>query len=187
MTCPNLVGFDKLLTTMLDLSCVSVSVVSARVRGGCGYTDTPIHGPIDAGSENPSEGSTAPTDKIAALPPEIIRGLETLLAMPTPGDFAPKRWAMSIAVAIRLAEDWGARALALGWSTEDLFGLHPSSPHIRFDAMGLAFMLGSADRVIAMSTSMAVTRKPTGSTVVFRRRPDPCDSVPAWRLCLHAA
>ena len=71
-----------------------------------------------------------------------------------------ERWRRCLIDAQRFLAEWGDKALALGWSANDLFGLHepPAKPHptyarlSRYDAMGLLWLL-QGRRVIVLTPS----------------------------------
>jgi hypothetical protein len=63
--------------------------------------------------------------------------------------------------ASRFVDQWGGQAAALGWSTLDVFGCHPTRPADRYDAMGLVWMIADAE-VVAMGAEIANLRKATG-------------------------
>ena len=52
-----------------------------------------------------------------------------------------KRWEQAKHDAIEFLADWGDQAAELGWSADDLFGLHPTAPLARYDVMGLIWLL----------------------------------------------
>ena len=52
-----------------------------------------------------------------------------------------KRWQQAKHDAIEFLTDWGDQVAELGWSASDLFGLHPTAPLARYDAMGLIWLL----------------------------------------------
>lgn len=58
------------------------------------------------------------------LPLAIARGLAELPTMACPHDLNSVRWPIAVADAVNLgAEGWAAKAIALGWSDLDLFGV----------------------------------------------------------------
>jgi hypothetical protein len=81
-----------------------------------------------------------------------------------------ERWRQACDDAEVLLHQWGETAVALGWSVEDLFGLHETAPFARYDVMGLVWALRGR-RVILMDSTSA---KLTGG-LVWRRavRPSP--------------
>ena len=66
-----------------------------------------------------------------------------------------RRWRQACSDAGRFLRMWGEDAVALGWRTKDLFGLHPLAPLARYDAMGLVWVL-MGRRVEALSANEAI-------------------------------
>jgi len=87
----------------------------------------------------------------------------------------PDRWQQCVDDAQRFLGDWADKAAALGWTAEELFGLHtpPAKPHpsysrlSRYDATGLIWGL-QGRRVIALTEATAAIQTPTG-VLVYRR------------------
>jgi hypothetical protein len=53
----------------------------------------------------------------------------------------PDRWRLCLEDARRFFANWGRQAQKLGWSSQDLLGLHPEAPMARHDQMGLLWSL----------------------------------------------
>ncbi|MEW9304236.1 hypothetical protein [Labrys neptuniae] len=70
-----------------------------------------------------------------------------------------KRWQQAKHDAIEFLTDWGDQVAELGWSADDLFGLHPTAPLARYDVMGLIWLLqGQAvSEVTDRSASLGAT------------------------------
>jgi hypothetical protein len=87
-----------------------------------------------------------------------------------------ERWQQCLIDAQRFVAAWGDKALALGWSDVDLFGLHdpPAKRHpsysrlSRLDCMGLIWILGRR-RVVALSANSAGIENPTGTVTIYRK------------------
>jgi hypothetical protein len=62
----------------------------------------------------------------------------------------------------------------------DVFGVHPQAPSARYDAMGLAFLIGG-NEVVDVAPDRASIRHRSGKLLVYMRRPHP-DNVAAWEL-----
>jgi hypothetical protein len=76
---------------------------------------------------------------------------------------------------------WGAQLAAMGWTTTDVFGVHPEAPLARYDYAGLLSLLPGCE--VAAVTAEAVTlRTRSGAVQTFRRNPKPMESVPLWEL-----
>lgn len=65
--------------------------------------------------------------------------LATLKGANTCGD--AKRWELACRDAKSFLADWGDDALRLGWTGNDLFGLHAFAPLTRYSDMGLVWVL----------------------------------------------
>lgn len=104
----------------------------------------------------------------AGAPQEWLVGLQRLGAMPPPAVFTDERWAQLIEDAHGFIDRWGRTAAQFGWSTLDLFGVHPMAPITRHDAKGLIPLLGG-NTVVAVSEHTATIRMPSGSALRFNR------------------
>ena len=88
------------------------------------------------------------------------------------------RWRELAGDALRLANDCGGRADALGWSVLDLFGCSPGFAR-RLDRDGVAVLLDGR-AVLALTAEAATIGSPRGPPDVCRRRDKP-GAVPIWR------
>jgi hypothetical protein len=68
----------------------------------------------------------------------------------------------------RFLETWGSEAANLGWTGDDLFGLHPTAPLARYDPMGLVWLLRGRT-VERLTATEATIRASAGRTLSFRR------------------
>lgn len=75
-------------------------------------------------------------------------------------------------------DDWGEAAADLGWSTEQLFGVHRAAAALRADSTG-ALVTVFPRRVVAMC-EREITLERRGSIQTFRGLTNPADSVPIW-------
>ncbi|WP_271540939.1 hypothetical protein [Bradyrhizobium sp. CCBAU 45321] len=66
--------------------------------------------------------------------------------------------------------NWDRAACDLGWTGLDLFGVHAAAPVCRYDVMGLVMLLGGGS-VFALTEQTAALRRPSGSTLTYRRKP----------------
>jgi hypothetical protein len=96
---------------------------------------------------------------------------------------SPERWATFCDDSrIFLASDYALAAAQLGWSTVEVFGVHPEKPVERFDHAGLVWLLNGS-HVVTLSASGAGTKSPAGAMLsVYRRHSIPAGAVPAWLL-----
>jgi hypothetical protein len=90
------------------------------------------------------------------------------------------RWRQAVADATAFISKWGAQARTLGWTAQELFGLHsvPERPAAnysrlsRYDHTGLIWLLRGKP-VIALTASEAAIRADSGATTVYRRQNKP--------------
>jgi len=94
--------------------------------------------------------------------------LAAILTAGKPLDMPPVRWLRFQTDAALLVDDWGAKALALGWSVDDLLGVDVIAPWQRIDRVGLAWLL-NGDMVTAIDGDKA-TISTAGTTHTFTRR-----------------
>jgi hypothetical protein len=80
------------------------------------------------------------------------------------------RWQMAVEDARGFLWQWAEQSEALGWTPDDLFGLHPTAPLARYDAMGLVWLLRGT-KVVAITATAATIRTATGGTLTFYRKP----------------
>ena len=97
--------------------------------------------------------------------------------MSCPAKVRPDRWRQAMTDAGRFLDQWGAHAAALGWTTLDVFGAHPTHPIERLDCAGLILLL-RGDELLAMTSETARIRT---AVMTFYRRPQP-GAVPLWEL-----
>ena len=135
-----------------------------------------------------TRGAAAASTKIVllAVPPGVaetwVQGVADLLAMSRPASCPAGRWQALREDSYTFLRDHAARAYGLGWTALDLFGVHPAKPWARLDTMGLVPLLNGA-RVTALSDTEAVTEKPSGARLTFRRRGQTPDEVClVWNL-----
>jgi hypothetical protein len=100
--------------------------------------------------------------------------------MGCPGMVRPDRWRQAIIDAGRFLDQWGAQAAALGWSTLNVFGAHPTHPVERVDCAGLVWSLRD-DELLAITADTARIRRQSGAILTYYRRPGP-GTVPLWAL-----
>ena len=116
------------------------------------------------------------------VPEAWTQGVADLLARSCPASCPAERWEALREDSYTFLQFWAARALGLGWTALDLFGVHPATPWARFDAMGLVALLNGA-RVAALSDNEAVIEKPNGARLTFRRRGQvPDEACLIWEL-----
>jgi hypothetical protein len=114
-------------------------------------------------------------------PREWAEGFARLDCSTPPPGFSPRSWEQLINDGGRFMDRWATEAARLGWTAEDVFGVHPSASGARVDAMGLVPLIGGGE-VVSISGDRASIRMPGGSTLTYLRRARP-KAVALWDLC----
>ncbi|WP_063685987.1 hypothetical protein [Bradyrhizobium stylosanthis] len=96
--------------------------------------------------------------------------LQELKRMQAPEWAGAERWFQVIDDTDAFLSNWDRAARDLGWTALDLFGVHAVAPGYRYDAMGLVVLLGGGT-VFALTEQTATFRRPSGSTLTYRRKP----------------
>jgi hypothetical protein len=81
---------------------------------------------------------------------------------------SPEQWRGLLCDAENFLTRWGSAAHLLGWTSLDLFGVHPIAPAARFDVMGLIPILNGAE-VLALTSQTATIRRSSGAIHTYRR------------------
>ena len=123
-------------------------------------------------SPGPFEGQAAPVS--ASMPIDWHRGMARLMELPAPLEVSPDRWRQIQRDAERFMRSWADQAVALGWSTGNLFGYDPRKTYGR---VGLIIAI-RGDRVVALTRDFAAIKKPDGHRWHYRETPDDCR--PIW-------
>jgi hypothetical protein len=169
--------------------CDAPSKVSSLFTGSTGSTGSPkdfcgIHRSrnfVRHGDSGNSEPAAAGGEAVAVgIPREWAEGFERLRAMACPAGIRPDRWRQAIVDAGRFLDQWGGQAAALGWTTLDAFGAHPTHPLQRVDLAGLVILL-HGDELVAITADAARIRNRSGAILTYYRRPRP-GAVPLWEL-----
>jgi hypothetical protein len=72
-----------------------------------------------------------------------------------PNGVSRERWHLAVNDAGIFLDVWGELAERLGWTADDLFGINPSHPLVRYDAMGLIwFLKGQTVTVLHRETAV---------------------------------
>lgn len=137
----------------------------------------------------PGASTAAPDAAVGGLPDgslqnsELERWVEGIAMLrrdePPPG-FAMPRWEMLVDAGQRLLDRWGKQAVRLGWTTEDLFGVHPAAPAARYDVAGLVLFVHDGE-VVTITEQTAAIRARDGNYLVYRRSAQ-IGAVPIWSV-----
>ena len=117
-------------------------------------------------------------DEIIELlrPPTAFAGVFAALERGAPAYIEDARWWQACEDGRKFLATWGDRAVELGWSPRELFGLHspPSNPHpsyarlSRYDETGLIGLL-DGKVVTALTATTADIQHKTGAITVYRK------------------
>ena len=108
------------------------------------------------------------------------QALEQLRSMTPLESFGAEAWHQLLLDAETFFQRWSAPAKLLGWSDEDLFGVHPHAPAVRFDAMGLLLLIRGGE-VIELQDQCVRIRSQGGSLLVYRKH-GYAGAVPLWEV-----
>jgi hypothetical protein len=89
---------------------------------------------------------------------------------------APSRWAPMREAAIDFCDRLGAEAHALGWTAEELFGLHPEHGTLRVDYCGVLMVSGS--KATAVEPTRIVFDRGSG----YRTKQGQLWGIPVWEF-----
>lgn len=104
------------------------------------------------------------------LPREWAEPLARLLCDPPPGNFDVAYWGRLQPGANHVADAWAAKAHALGWRAEEVFGLDDVAPAARWDRKGIAWLIDEGQRVVALDKGGAEIITRSGARLRFYRR-----------------
>jgi hypothetical protein len=130
---------------------------------------------------NRQQGSMPPADGPDGAYSAWRRSLGTLNASYPPTGFPALWWGGVIRDADLFLATWGKQAADLGWTTLDLFGVHPKAPAARFSCIGLLLLLRGG-RVVALTTATAVIEQASGARLTYTRQSREPECVPLWEL-----
>jgi len=105
----------------------------------------------------------------AGLPREWAERFARLLCGPPPGNFDVAYWARLQPGANHVADEWAAKAHALGWRAEEVFGLDELAPAARWDRKGIAWLIDEGQRVVALDEGGAEISTRSGARLRFYR------------------
>jgi hypothetical protein len=116
----------------------------------------------------------------ADVPRDWAEGFARLAVAPSPAEFSTETWWAVVDDGARFLDDWGRRASQLGWSALDVFGVFIQAPRMRSEMAGLLPVI-AVGRVVAINSSSATIRSPSGDEVVWLRRSH-AGAGTAWEL-----
>jgi len=125
------------------------------------------------------EERAAITEFDAGIPREWAEAFARVQCAAPLAGYTPERWLALIDDGGRFLDRWAARAMDLGWSSSDCFGLDPKAPEARVDKMGLVPLIDGRE-VVAITDASAVLQGWNGSRMTYHRRNR--GGVPLWEL-----
>lgn len=119
----------------------------------------------------------------AGVPRDWAEGFARLCTMPRHPDFNEEQWNQLIDDTGRFLDRWAVQVAAMGWTTQEVFGVHPGKPDARIDLKGLVPCIGGKE-VIAVSADSATIQTPSGAHQRIFRRADiqSPGRVPVWEI-----
>ncbi|MBF0111052.1 MAG: hypothetical protein HQL76_17950, partial [Magnetococcales bacterium] len=104
------------------------------------------------------------------IPREWAEGMALLLVMPRPQDIPLARWHKVLRAVGVFIERHGKEVDRLGWTTEEIFGVHATRPSVRFGSQGLVYCLADSNVTLERLTrDEAIFRTSGGAKQTFRR------------------
>lgn len=144
-------------------------------------------GPADKVADDSFEGEqfkerAALIEFGAGVPRAWAEGFARLdLATPADG-FDLDHWRTLIDDGGKFLDKWGTQAAKLGWSAEDVFGVHPLAPATRYDTAGLILLIDGGEVVAIDAKSASIKTMGSGSILIYLRKPRQ-GAITLWELC----
>jgi hypothetical protein len=156
------------------------ATLSRTERESVATVVTVARGKPETDAEAEFEERAALVEYGAGVPRDWAEGFARLDRSAPPPGFSPKRWQQVVNDGGLFLDRWAAAAARLGWSAEDVFGVHPTAPGARYDCMGLVPLIGGGT-VVSITTDRATIRQASGATLVYLRRPR-LGAIALWKL-----
>jgi hypothetical protein len=189
---------DRLLRVFAGIAKDGVTGVSGvtaasppKSAGYTGYTGHTGYTPADTTrvTEEASKVVTPATDREKVAVGEVGKGVPAewakRIALLKSGEprlgMTPLHWSQFVRDARRFLAEWGAEAARLGWSAEDIFGVHPLAPEARYDVMGILPLI-RGNEVVAISEHRAIICTPGGGHMTYYRHRPNSGAVAVWEL-----
>ena len=133
--------------------------------------DTPYTVPVGTAACGGSLGTPGTVGTaLRAYPNEWSDAIDRLLSRPCPDAVSAKDWTCACRGVEQFARGWAAKAMALGWTFEELFALR--DPFANGSLQGAGWFVG--DKTVTAVTADAITlRSASGSTTRVYRTPKP--------------
>jgi hypothetical protein len=105
----------------------------------------------------------------AGIPREWAEGYARLCTILRHPDFTEKNWQRLIDDSGRFLDRWAVQVAAMGWTTHEVFGVHPDKPDARIDLKGLIPCIGGAEVVAVSADSVTIQTSSGARQRIFRR------------------
>jgi len=117
---------------------------------------------------------------LSAKSPSTYQSEFDVLERRCPDLVEPERWKQAVEDGRQFLTTWGDQAKDLGWTAQELFGLHPvpAKPHAsfdrlsRYDSTGLVWLLHGRV-VLKMTADSAAIRTASGRTLMYSKNNKP--------------
>jgi hypothetical protein len=149
--------------------------ISKAEEGECGRKHVTVSA-LDPATDRAVAGETG-----RVVPAEWARHIALLKSNEPRLGMSPLHWSQFVRDARRFLDEWGAEAARLGWSAEDIFGVHPLAPEARYDVMGIVPLI-RGNEVVAISEQRATIRTPGGGRMTYYRYRPNTGAVAVWEL-----
>ena len=168
------------LNSLISHPTASQNIEGTIPEGGEVRNNQGASGPPDSSSRAQTSEKSEVSEKRVTEPFPFARVLDALERR-CPDYVEAERWRQCVEDARRFLTSWGDQALALGWTSTELFGLHkpPAKPHpsysrlSRYDCTGLLWLL-QGRRVVALTADTAAIQNPsTGNVLTYRKARKP--------------
>jgi hypothetical protein len=123
----------------------------------------------------------AVAERSGGVPAEWTKQIALLKSGEPRLGMSPVHWSQFVRDARRFLQEWGAEAARLGWSAEDLFGVHPLAPEARYEVMGIVPLI-RGNEVAAISEHRATIRVSGGGLLTYYRYRPNTGAVAVWEL-----
>jgi hypothetical protein len=149
--------------------------MSRSEEGECDRRD------VTASAADPATDRAAAGGDGRVVPAEWARHISLLKTGEPRLGMSPLHWSQFVRDARRFLAEWGAEAARLGWSAEDIFGVHPLAPEARYDVMGIVPLIRGSE-VVAITERRATIRTPGGGHMTYYRHRPNSGAVAVWEL-----
>ena len=116
-----------------------------------------------------------------SVPREWAYGYARMQTMPPPLDMPALRWQQMINDTGLFLDRWAMEVLAVGWTSLDLFGVHPKAPYRAIFYAGLVSLLNGRP-VIAITADTAIIDCGKGVHHTYQRCQPKPGQIPLWEL-----